>query len=106
MAQVGHNHTGHHLDHLRLQRDLRPIRNSYPLYGGFRPEALAMFMEEDMMIAGLHDEWDLNPRSREVIYISLAWRAVRAIADLKLHSNEFTLEEALQHCAEWCPRGW
>jgi hypothetical protein len=106
MAQVGHNHTGHHLDHLRHQRDPRPIRNSYPLYGGLRPEALSTFMEEGMMIAGLHDEWDLNPRSREVIYISLAWRAVRAIADLKLHSNEFTLEEALQHCAEWCPRGW
>ena len=106
MAQVGHNHTGHHLDRLRHQREDRPIRNSYPLYGGLRPEALSTFMEEGLMIAGLHDEWDLNPRSREVIYISLAWRAIRGIADLKLHSNEFTLEQALKHCAEWCPRGW
>ena len=31
---------------------------------------------------------------------------MRAIADLKLHSNEFTLDEALQHCVECCPRGW
>jgi hypothetical protein len=105
-AQVGHNHLGHHLDRLRLQRDDRPIRNSYPLYGGLRSEALSTFMEEGMMVAGLHDEWELNPRSREVIYISLAWRATRAIADLKLHSNEFTMDQALQHCVEWCPRGW
>ena len=105
-AQVGHNHLGHHLDGLKLQRNERPIRNSYPLFGGVRAEALSTFMEEGLMIAGLHDKWDLNPRSREVIYISLAWRATRAIADLKLHSNEFTMDQALQHCVEWCPRGW
>ncbi len=106
MAQVAHNHTGHHLDQLRHQREDRPIRNAYPLFGGLRSEALPMFMEEGMMIAGAHDDWALNPRSREVIYISLAWRATRAIADLKLHSNEFTMAQALQHCVEWCPRGW
>jgi len=106
MAQVAHNHTGHHLDHLRHMRDDRPIRNSYPLYGGLRSEALPMFMEEGMIPAGLHEGWDLNPRSREVIYVSLAWRATRAIADLKLHNNEFTMDQALQHCVQWCPRGW
>jgi len=106
MAQVAHNHTGHHLDHLRHQRDERPIRNSYPLYGGLRSEALPMFMEEGMIPAGLHDDWELNPRSREVIYVSLAWRATRAIADLKLHNNEFTMDQALEHCVQWCPRGW
>ncbi len=106
MAQVAHNHIGHHLDNLRHRRDDRPIRSSYPLYGGLRSEALSTFMEEGLIPAGLHDEWDLSPRSREVIYISLAWRAIRAVADLKLHSNEFTMEKALQHCVEWCPRGW
>lgn len=30
MAQVAHNHTAHHLDYLRLRRDTRPIRSSYP----------------------------------------------------------------------------
>jgi len=54
----------------------------------------------------MHDNWKLNPRSREVIYIALAWRATRAVADLKMHINEFTMEEAVQHCVEWCPRGW
>jgi hypothetical protein len=106
MAQVCHNHTGHYLDHLMQQRDNRPIRGARRLYGGLRSEALAMFMEEGTMTAGLHDNWKLNPRSREVIYIALAWRAIRAIADLKMHSNEFTMEEALQHCVDWCPRGW
>lgn len=106
MAQVCHNHTGHYLDHLMQQRDQRPIRGVRRLYGGLRSEALAMFMEEGTMIAGMHDNWKLNPRSREVIYIALAWRAIRAIADLKMHSNEFTMDEALEHCVDWCPRGW
>jgi hypothetical protein len=106
MAQVCHNHTGHYLDHLIQQRDDRPIRGAWRLYGGLRSEALAMFMEEGTMTAGMHDNWKLNPRSREVIYIALAWRAIRAIADLKMHSNEFTMEEALEHCVDWCPRGW
>ena len=106
MAQVCHNHTGHYLDHLIQQRDDRPIRGARRLYGGLRSEALAMFMEEGTMIAGLHDNWKLTAHSREVIYIALAWRAIRAIADLKMHSNEFTMEEALKHCVDWCPRGW
>jgi len=97
---------GHHLDGLRMEIDHHPIRSSYPLFGGLRSEAIPMFLEEGLMVAGGHDEWALNPRSREVIYISQAWRATRAIADLKLHSNEFTMEEASQHCVEWCPRGW
>jgi len=106
MAQVIHNHLGHHLDSLRMENGHHPIRRRYPMFGGLRSEAIPMFLEEGLMVAGAHDEWALNPRSREVIYISLAWRATRAIADLKLHSNEFTMEEALQHCVEWCPRGW
>jgi hypothetical protein len=106
MAQVSHNHTGHHFDRLRQQRDNRPIRGVSRLYGGLRSEAVPMFLEEGLIYAGLHDKWRLSPRSREIIYVALAWRATRAVADLKLHSNEFTMEEALQHCAEWCPRGW
>jgi hypothetical protein len=106
MAQVIHNHIGHHLDGLRRMRDDRPIRSRYGLFGGLRAEAIPMFFEEGLMIAGAHDEWALNPRSREIIYISLAWRAIRAIADLKLHSNDFTMDEALEHCVNWCPRGW
>ena len=106
MAQVIHNHLGHHLDSLRGSRAHRPIRDRYGMFGGLRSEAIPMFFEEGLMVAGAHDRWVLNPRSREVIYVSLAWRATRAIADLKLHSNEFTMEEALQHCVDWCPRGW
>jgi hypothetical protein len=106
MAQVCHNHTGHYLDYLMRQHDNRPIRGARRLYGGLRSEALPMFLEEGTMVAGMHDNWKLNPRSREVIYIALAWRTTRAVADLKMHSNEFTMEEALQHCVDWCPRGW
>jgi hypothetical protein len=102
----GHNIAGHYFDHLRQQRDNRPIRGVRSLYGGLRAEAVSMFLEEDLIYLGLHDKWRLSPRSREIIYVALAWRATRAVADLKLHSNEFTMEDAMQHCAEWCPRGW
>ncbi len=106
MAQVGHNHLGHHLDSLRRQRDDRPIRSARALYGGLRAEAVSTFMEESAMVSGLHEGWELSPRSREVIYISLAWRAIRAIAALKMQSNEFTMDQALAYCVKQCPRGW
>ena len=56
-----------------------------------------------MMHAGLFDG---KPRTRELIWILLAQRAARAIGGLMLHSNEFTMEEAVQFASEWTPRGW
>jgi uncharacterized protein (DUF885 family) len=49
---------------------------------------------------------DSRPRSRELIYILLAERAARALGDLKMHSNEFTLEQASQFASASTPRGW
>ena len=45
-----------------------------------------------MMQAGM---FDARPRSRELIYILVAERAARALGDLRMHSNEFTLEQAV-----------
>jgi len=36
----------------------------------------------------------------------LAFRAARAMADLKMHSNKFTLKDAIRKVAEWTPYGW
>jgi uncharacterized protein (DUF885 family) len=36
----------------------------------------------------------------------LAQRAARAIAGLRMHSNEWTIEEAVRFACERTPRGW
>jgi uncharacterized protein (DUF885 family) len=56
-----------------------------------------------MMQAGM---LDARPRSRELVYILLAERAARALGDLKMHSNEYTLEQASEFASANTPRGW
>jgi hypothetical protein len=82
-----------------------PIRQVPLLYNIFnsRTEGLATGWEEMMMGAGM---LDARPRSRELIYILVAQRAARALGDLKMHSNEFTLEQAAEFASAHTPRGW
>jgi uncharacterized protein (DUF885 family) len=47
--------------------------------------------------------WD---GTRELLYVLLAERAARALGDLRMHSNEFTLEQAAQFASANTPRGW
>lgn len=58
---------------------------------------------ELMLQAGM---FDARPRSRELVYILVAERAARALGDLYMHSNRFTLEEASQFASDHTPRGW
>ena len=55
------------------------------------------------MHAGLLDD---RPRARELVWVLLAQRAARALASLRMHAGEFTLEEAVRFTSEWTPRGW
>jgi hypothetical protein len=82
-----------------------PVRQGALLYNIFntRTEGLATAWEELMLQAGMFDG---RPRSRELIYILVAERAARAVGDLKMHSNEFTLEQASQFASDHTPRGW
>ena len=82
-----------------------PIRRVPLLYNSWdsRAEGIATGMEEWMMHAGFIDG---RPHARELIYILIAQRAARAIAGLRLHSNEFSMEQATEYAAEWTPRGW
>jgi len=82
-----------------------PIRRGALLYNIFdtRTEGLATGWEEMMLQAGM---FDARPRSRELIYILLAQRAARALGDLKMHANQFTLEQAAQFASANTPRGW
>jgi hypothetical protein len=83
-----------------------PIRRVPLLYSIWdsRAEGLATGMEEMMLHAGLYDKG--SPRVRELVYILLANRCARAMGDLKMHSNEFTLEDAVDYGSKWTPYNW
>lgn len=82
-----------------------PIRKGALLYNIFntRTEGHATGWEEMMMQAGM---LDARPRSRELIYVLLAQRAARALGDLRMHSNDYTLEQASEFASANTPRGW
>jgi hypothetical protein len=81
------------------------IRRGPLLYNIFntRTEGFATEWEEMMMGAGMFDR---SPHSRELILILIAERAARALGDLKMQSNELTLEQASQFASANTPRGW
>jgi hypothetical protein len=82
-----------------------PVRKVAQLYNIFntRTEGFATAFEELMLQAGM---FEARPRSRELVYILVAERAARALGDLRMHSNEFTLEQASQFASDHTPRGW
>jgi hypothetical protein len=100
-----HDFVGHGPDAVRHRGDTRPIRGTSRLYfiDGTRAEALATGMEEILMHLGMLDQ---KPRARELDYNLLAFRAARAISDLKLHSNEMTLREGFQFNIDMTPKAW
>ncbi len=100
-----HEFLGHNFDGLRARRDTRPIRGGRRLYAMdmIRSEGVSYALEEIFMHSGLLDKY---PQGREINYIMMAFRSVRAIADLKLHSNEFNLEESFEYCYESTPYNW
>jgi Bacterial protein of unknown function (DUF885) len=82
-----------------------PVRRGPLLYNIFntRTEGHATGWEEMMRQAGM---FDARPRSRELIYVLLGQRAARALGDLRMHANQFTLEQAAQFASANTPRGW
>lgn len=100
-------HGMHWFDLARMEHEPHPspIRSTPLLYNIWdsRAEGLATGMEEMAMHAGLMDD---RPRARELTYIMLACRAARGMGDLMMHSNTFSLEEAVDYAVRWTPRGW
>jgi hypothetical protein len=105
--EVMRTHGYHWFDLARMTNEphASPIRRGALLYNIFdtRTEGHATGWEEMMLNAGM---FDARPRTRELIYILLAQRAARALGDLRLHSNEFSLEQAAQFASANTPRGW
>jgi uncharacterized protein DUF885 len=105
--QVMRTHDYHWFDLAQMKHDPHPdvIRRGPLLYNIFvtRTEGHATGWEEMMLQAGM---FDARPRSRELIYVLLGQRAARALGDLRMHSNQFTLEQAAQFASSHTPRGW
>jgi Bacterial protein of unknown function (DUF885) len=104
---VMRTHSFHWIDLARMARapHANPIRRGPLLYNIWaqRSEGLATGMEEMMMHAGV---FDTHPRTRELIHVLLAQRGARAMGDLMMHANQWTLEQAGTFAVEWTPRGW
>jgi len=98
-------HSVHWLEKQREKLNTHPFRGTPLLYNIWdsRAEGFATAFEEMMLGAGLFDK---NPRARELVLNLLAFRAIRAIADLKLHSREWTVEEAIDYAVKTTPYGW
>ena len=100
-------HMWHFMDLAVLARrpPADPVRARPALYNIFatRTEGFATALEELMMHAGLFEG---RPRSRELVYVMLGQRAARAIGDLRMHDNTWTLEQASEFASKATPRGW
>ena len=100
-----HELVGHHFDLLRAERDNREIRGGERPYkiSTARDEGLAFALEELLMHAGYLD--GRNPHGREIAYEQAAFRTVRALSDIYMHSGDWSLEEATQFCIDNAPHG-
>ena len=100
-----HEMVGHHFDGLRSRNDQREIRGGRRPYkiGTARGEGLAFALEELLMHAGYLD--GRNPHSREITYEQSAFRTVRALSDIYMHSGDWSYEDAYQFCVENAPHG-
>jgi len=98
-------HSMHTLDLQRLGHETHPIRSVPLLYNIWdsRCEGFATAFEEMAMQAGLMEK---NPRARELVYVMLANRAARAMGDLMMHANKFTLDQAVDYACRWTPYDW
>ena len=100
-----HELVGHYFDQLRAERDERPIRGGRRPYkiSTARDEGHAFALEELLMHAGYLD--GRNPHGREIAYEQAAFRTVRALSDIYMHSGDWNLAEATSFCINNAPHG-
>jgi uncharacterized protein (DUF885 family) len=96
----GHSHDGR-----RYAKDKRPIRGTGRPYhiAGLRAEGLATGIEEILTHLGLCDD---RPHARELMYVLVSFRAARAAAALKMHSNELDFKGGLDYASKMTARGY
>src|SRR5262249_4028825 len=82
-----------------------PIRCEALLDNVLHPRSggLSSAFEEIRLEAGTFAS---HPRVRELVYAIVAERCAVAMGDLKMASNEWTIDEAVKYAASRTPRGW
>lgn len=97
-----HNVPGHLLDSLNQARDTRPIRGRERLnfINSSRIEGWAFYLEEMLLQVGFLDG---RPKAREIHYILQTKRAARILPELKMHSNEWSLDDAVRSMSARMP---
>ncbi len=108
LMEETHEMVGHHFDLLRARQDDRPIRGSREHEGPYdmavaRLEGLAFAFEELLMHAGYLDE--RPQRARSIAYEQAAFRTVRALSDVYMHSQDWSLTGAMEFAVANAPHG-
>ena len=109
MTQITHTFFGHYYVRDRTiwyqDGDNRPIRRTIRLFDMHeaRSEALAFGSEEILLQLG---SLDSRPRAKQIAYIWMAFRTARALSDLMMHANEYTMDEGIQAFVEKLPYPW
>jgi len=100
-----HEMVGHHFDGIRASGDSRAIRGGRRPFkiGTARGEGFAFALEELLMHAGYLD--GRNPHGREIAYEQSAFRTVRALSDIYMHSGDWSYDDAYAFCVANAPHG-
>ena len=103
--EEAHEMVGHHFDALRGQFNTHPIRRGWRPYkiATARTEGFAFALEELLMHAGYLD--NRSPRAREIAYEQAAFRTVRALSDIYMHDNQWSLQDAMAYSVANAPHG-
>ena len=103
--EEAHEMVGHYFDELRGRHDTHPIRRGWRPYkvSTARTEGFAFALEELLMHAGYLDR--RPPRAREIAYEQAAFRTVRALSDIYMHDNQWSLADAMAFSVANAPHG-
>ena len=98
-----HEGLGHDFEWQRLANDDREIRGIRRLYfiEWIRDEGWAFALEELLMHAGVLN--NRSARGKEIVYEQAIFRNCRALSDLRMHSRELNLDEAMEFCVDCAP---
>jgi uncharacterized protein (DUF885 family) len=89
---------GHYFQKVMSWTNEDPIRRHY--YDSSANEGIGFYAEEMMLQAGLFDD---SPRTREIIYNFMRFRALRVEVDVKLSTGDFTIEQAADYFMKTVP---
>jgi hypothetical protein len=89
---------GHYFQKVMSWTNEDPIRRHY--YDSGANEGIGFYAEEMMLQAGLFED---SPRTREIIYNFMRFRALRVEVEVKLSTGEFTIEQAADYFMRTVP---